>query len=141
METKKEITYNYNEFYYMQIIIPRMERINEYLISDKNFPFALEEFNHWFIELGYEIETFDVKIYKRLEDNIKECELLIVDYDKIIKNRQLSRKEKPIMLKEIEDKIRFKLNCIYRLIMESQDKLNMFLKKEKKDSIDLAVYS
>jgi len=140
MEQKKEITYNFNELYYI-FLISRLERINVYLISDKNYMFALEEFKHWFIELSYEIKENIPPLYKTLTESLEEGEFLINEYDKTKNNRSIHRKIKEPMLSEIELKLKYKMNTIYILMMEAIDRLNMFLRKENSTGHLKAIYS
>ncbi len=139
MDQKKEVIYNFNELYYI-FLIQRLERINVYLISERNYPYALEEFKHWFLEISYEIKEHISPLYNVLKEQIDEADFLITEYDKIHNDRKLKRREKISVLLDNEIKIKYKMNTIYVLIMECIDRLNMFFRKGTSDGDILPIY-
>jgi hypothetical protein len=137
-DIKKEVIFNFTQLYYMYFI-EKMERINNYMVSEKNYPMALSELNQRFNELNYTIAHFDKKLYEDIYNLIEENRALINEYQGIEQTRRLNRKDKPIILNAKAVIIEEKMNVLYRLIMETIDRMDMLLKKVKIDD-NKAIY-
>lgn len=137
-ERKQEIIYNFAELYYI-FFINKMERINDYMTTDLNYPMALSFLTQRFNELNYTIKSYDITLYDRILSEIHQCKVLIEEFEDLTNNRKINRKLKVEMLRKSGHIIGDKINALYMLIMEGIDRMNMLLKKGEIDNT-LAVY-
>lgn len=127
---QEEIDWNNVQNYYKYLIV-KIRNIDNSLMGS-NYWAAFEEMKQIISQITYAIETHAKDDLSYFNDNIKEIDNLILQYN--VLNLQKTRKSILIKKSKLMHQINKKIYEFYTKMMSTIDKMGMLLKREEKDT-------
>jgi len=129
----KIIDWQFNDEYYKWILVPQMQRINDWMIFTQDYGSVLRELSQMFQPLASPIKAYKEEIFESINKNIQDAQKLNFELGnlKIDTRRPTIKRVKLIAKKELE--LVSLLNTLQQDIYGALDKMNMFFKRSKYD--------